>query len=147
MVKYYYAGAEGVAERVQKTGSNQVFLLLGDHDRKGHDSGSTSISYDVSAQMAVTEKYKAWGELRDGVNNLPTDYTFTGQYSNSDDFGLMYYGARWYDQFWAASLRPTQPAGASPPLSRRRTSSLSTILHGAPATDCCPARRPSLSQR
>ncbi len=26
-----------------------------------------------------------------------TDYTYTGQYSNMDDFGLMFYNARWYD--------------------------------------------------
>jgi len=28
---------------------------------------------------------------------MPTDYTYTGQYSNVPDFGLMFYNARWYD--------------------------------------------------
>jgi RHS repeat-associated protein len=28
---------------------------------------------------------------------MPTKYTYTGQYSNMSDFGLMFYNARWYD--------------------------------------------------
>jgi RHS repeat-associated protein len=89
---YYYAGGKRVAMREQRPGSNEVYLLLGDN------LGSTSISYRVGhPEDTVTERYKAWGELRDGDNNLPTDYTYTGQYSNTDDFGLMFYGARWYD--------------------------------------------------
>ena len=28
---------------------------------------------------------------------MSTGYTYTGQYSNTADFGLMYYNARWYD--------------------------------------------------
>ena len=27
----------------------------------------------------------------------PTQYQYTGQYSYTADFGLMYYNARWYD--------------------------------------------------
>jgi RHS repeat-associated protein len=61
----------------------------------------------------VTQLYKplrqaqddAWGETRYSSGTLPTDYTYTGQYSHTDDpsmnsgqaFGLMYYNARWYD--------------------------------------------------
>ena len=41
--------------------------------------------------------YKPFGEVRYTSGTLPTKYTFTGQYSNVSDFGLMYYGARWYD--------------------------------------------------
>ena len=33
-----------------------------------------------------------------GLNPGPSKYTYTGQYSNVDDFGLMFYNARWYDQ-------------------------------------------------
>jgi hypothetical protein len=29
----------------------------------------------------------------------PTGYTYTGQYSNTADFGLMFYNARWYDPY------------------------------------------------
>jgi RHS repeat-associated protein len=28
---------------------------------------------------------------------IPTDYAYTGQYSHTADFGLMFYNARWYD--------------------------------------------------
>ncbi|MBE7435990.1 MAG: RHS repeat-associated core domain-containing protein [Anaerolineales bacterium] len=28
---------------------------------------------------------------------IPTNYTYTGQYSYTQDFGLMFYNARWYD--------------------------------------------------
>ncbi|MBL8091502.1 MAG: RHS repeat-associated core domain-containing protein, partial [Anaerolineales bacterium] len=53
-------------------------------------------------------KYKAcplrlrYGMLREGETRYssgtnPTDYTYTGQYSYTSDFGLMFYNARWYD--------------------------------------------------
>lgn len=29
----------------------------------------------------------------------PTDFTFTGQRSNMDSIGLMFYNARWYDPY------------------------------------------------
>jgi hypothetical protein len=71
---YYYAGSQRVAMREQRSGSNdEVYLLLGDN------LGSTSISYHMGYPTdTVTERYKAWGEFRDGINDLPTDYTFTG---------------------------------------------------------------------
>ncbi len=47
--------------------------------------------------MISETKYKAWGETRYSSGTNPTDYTYTGQYSYTDDFGLMFYNARWYD--------------------------------------------------
>ncbi|MBE7435985.1 MAG: hypothetical protein HS100_18860 [Anaerolineales bacterium] len=41
-----------------------------------------------------------------------TEYTFTGQYSYTADFGLMYYNARWYDP---ALGRFTQADSIVPP--------------------------------
>jgi RHS repeat-associated protein len=41
--------------------------------------------------------YKPWGEPRYASGSLPTDYTFTGQYSHVSDFGLLFFVARWYD--------------------------------------------------
>ncbi len=70
MVKYYYAGIKRVA---MSTGSDASLWLMGDHDRKDHDSGSTSVSYDVSSQTAVIERYLPWGGLRDGTNSLTAD--------------------------------------------------------------------------
>ncbi len=35
--------------------------------------------------------------MRYSSGTTPTDYTYTSQYSNMDDFGLLFYNARWYD--------------------------------------------------
>jgi RHS repeat-associated protein len=42
-------------------------------------------------------RYNPWGEVRYNWGSTPTDYTYTGQYSNVPEFGLYYYNARWYD--------------------------------------------------
>ena len=42
-------------------------------------------------------QYKPWGEVRYQAGTTSTSYTYTGQYSNTADFGLMFYNARWYD--------------------------------------------------
>ena len=68
VTKYYFAGAMQLAVRTGGT----LSYLLGDH------LGSTSVVAALSGA-------------------LPTDYTYTGQYSHVDDFSLMYYVARWYD--------------------------------------------------
>lgn len=52
---------------------------------------------DASGQVIAETKYKAWGEVRQATGTSPTNYTYTGQYSYTADFGLMYYNARWYD--------------------------------------------------
>lgn len=59
--------------------------------------GSTSIMTNASGAMTSQMKYKAWGEVRFASGTNPTKYTYTGQYSNVSDFGLMFYNARWYD--------------------------------------------------
>jgi len=40
--------------------------------------------------------YYPYGGIRDGGEGLPTDYTFTGQWSDGD-VRLVHMGARWYD--------------------------------------------------
>jgi len=88
--KYYYAGMKRIAMR--QDGS--LIYLFSDH------LGSTSRSYDVDSGTALdVQKYMPFGVIRsgDGGNAMPTDYNFTGQRSRTDDFGLMHYGARWYD--------------------------------------------------
>jgi|GEM_PF-3715153 len=66
-------------------------FILSDH------LGSTSIITDASGNVVSQQGYKAWGEVRSAAGNSPTNYTYTGQYSNTADFGLMFYNARWYD--------------------------------------------------
>jgi RHS repeat-associated protein len=37
------------------------------------------------------------GEVRYSYGSQARDYTFTGQRTRTDSFGLLYYNARWYD--------------------------------------------------
>ncbi len=86
---------------MRKNGS--MSFLLSDH------LGSTSITTDAAGTKTSELRYSPWGEVRFSSSanpGLPTDYTFTGQYSYMDDpttngaregFGLMFYNARWYD--------------------------------------------------
>jgi len=94
-----FAGAMRVAMR---TNSDPAVYFLQDH------LGSTSITTNSSgtkiaelwyreASLERSGRGKAWGEVRYTSGTTPTKYTYTGQYSNTADFGLMYYGARWYD--------------------------------------------------
>jgi len=87
VTKYYYAGTQRIAIRE----NGVLSYIIGDH------LGSTSIITDASGAVISETKYKAWGETRYSSGTNPTDYTYTGQYSYTDDFGLMFYNARWYD--------------------------------------------------
>jgi RHS repeat-associated protein len=87
ITKYYYAGAQRIAMRTNGT----LNYLLGDH------LGSTSLVTDATGHNPIETRYKAWGETRYASGTTPTKYTYTGQYSNMGDFGLMFYNARWYD--------------------------------------------------
>jgi len=59
--------------------------------------GSTSLVTNNEGTVISETKYKAWGEVRYESASSPPEYTYTGQYSYTDDFGLMFYNARWYD--------------------------------------------------
>jgi RHS repeat-associated protein len=87
VTKYYYGGSQRIAMR---TGGVLKFIL-GDH------LGSTSLVTDANGENGIETRYKAWGEMRYASGPTPTDYTYTGQFSHVDDFGLMFYNARWYD--------------------------------------------------
>ena len=71
----------------------QLNYLIGDH------LGSTSLMTDASGNVVSRQQYKAWGETRSTSGSEMTKYQYTGQYSNTADFGLMYYNARWYDPY------------------------------------------------
>jgi RHS repeat-associated protein len=88
MTKYYYAGGQRVAMR---DGSGALYYLIGDH------LGSTSVVATAGGSLVSRTLYSPWGTVRYQSSSLPTDYTFTGQYSHVSDFGLLFYVARWYD--------------------------------------------------
>jgi RHS repeat-associated protein len=77
--------------RVQEAdGSSTFYYLLSDH------LGSTSVTVDADGDKVAELRYKPWGEVRYESGTTPTDYTFTGQRSETESFGLMYYNARWF---------------------------------------------------
>jgi RHS repeat-associated protein len=104
MKKYYYAGGVRIAMR---TGSNNPLWLLGDH------LGSTSKVANFDGLSVQSQQlYKPWGEKRypTGAPTLPTTFRYTGQRSEtglgpSGGEGLMFYGARWYDQALARFIQ------------------------------------------
>jgi RHS repeat-associated protein len=85
--KYYFAGTSMIALR--KDGV--LNFVLGDH------LGSTSLTTDADGVVISELLYTAWGEVRHESGITATNHTYTGQYSNVNDFGLMYYRARWMD--------------------------------------------------
>jgi RHS repeat-associated protein len=87
ITKYYYAGGQRIAMRTNGT----LNFLLGDH------LGSTSLTTNANGQVVSELRYTAWGEVRHASGNTPTKYSFTGQFSYVNDFGLMFYNARWLD--------------------------------------------------
>ncbi len=84
-----------------------LYYMLSDH------LGSTSLTLNASGQLLSELRYKAWGEVRYRAGVTLTEYTFTGQYSNVNDFGLFFYNARWYDPALARFTRADTlvPAG------------------------------------
>jgi YD repeat-containing protein len=91
-VTKYYGGQAAI--RVNGT----VSYLLADHLplplRYGvlrfAPRGSNALILDSTGNVVGETRYKAWGEIRYSSGSS-TDYTYTGQYSNTSDFGWMYY--------------------------------------------------------
>jgi len=84
---YYYINNLRIGTR---QGATMLYLL-------GDSLGSTSVSIDASQTATAEMRYKAYGEQRVASGTLPTTYRFTGQRFD-ESIGLMYYGARYYDQ-------------------------------------------------
>ena len=94
-----------------------MYYLLADHPLPALRTslGSTGLTTNTSGAPVAEMRYCAaslWdkpcplrsasgmhrqGEVRASNGTTPTNYTYTGQYSNMGDFGLMFYNARWYD--------------------------------------------------
>jgi RHS repeat-associated protein len=94
--KYYFAGGQRVAMR----DSGVLTYFLGDH------LGSTSITTNASGAFTSELRYKAFGDTRYTSGGIPTRYRFTGQRSYTPDFGLYYYGSRWYDPALGRFIQP-----------------------------------------
>jgi RHS repeat-associated protein len=141
ITKYYYAGSQRIAMRTNGT----LNYLLGDH------LGSTSLTTDAGGNVVSEVRYKAWGEIRYASGNTITNYTFTGQFSYVNDFGLMFYNARWLDVSLGrfAQADTIIPAGVQG-LDRYAYANNSPIMYTDPsghkcvgdADECAPTPKP-----
>jgi RHS repeat-associated protein len=73
---------------------------MGDH------LGSTSITTNASGVFTSELRYRTFGDTRYTSGGIPTRYRFTGQRSYTPDFGLYYYGSRWYDPALGRFIQP-----------------------------------------
>ncbi len=95
--KYYKFGSQTVAMR----SNGAVTYFAGDQ------VSSTSVVTSDTGQVIAQSRYKPYGEVASvsGVSGqLPTDKTYTGQ--RFESFGLMDYGARFYDSGLGRFISP-----------------------------------------
>ena len=95
VTKYYYAGTQRIAMR--KNGTLTFMVSTSSTQRLADHLCSTSLTTDSAGNVISELRYTAWGEVRYQAGTTSTGYQFTGQYSYAADFGLLYYGARFYD--------------------------------------------------
>jgi RHS repeat-associated protein len=95
---YYYAGGKPIAMRVMppNDATGTLYYLHSDH------LGSTSVTTcgsgacGAAGTVVARQWYYPYGAVRGSVGTLPTQRTFTGQYSHDAGLGsLMYFNARY----------------------------------------------------
>ena len=59
-----------------------------------------------SGRCTASSSTRPGASLRYTSGTLPTRYTYTGQYSYASDFGLVFYGSRFYDPLLARWASP-----------------------------------------
>ncbi len=88
----YYAGTTRLAVREVSASENKLYYLLTDH------LGSTAKAVEANTNTVVMElRYRPWGEVRYSSGTGITDYTFTGQKSEMQELGLLFYQSRFFD--------------------------------------------------
>jgi RHS repeat-associated protein len=85
--KFYAIGMSQIAVRTDGV----LQWILTDH------LSSASVSASVDGTLVSEVKYSAYGEIRYQSGSLPTKYQYTGQLSQMEEIGLMYFVARWMD--------------------------------------------------
>ena len=96
VAKYYHFNGQ----RIAMEQADALYYLFIDH------LGSASVSYRADDGSIIGQRYHPWGEVK-GYNNsnqLPTDYTYTGQedvgFTRAPNFydaiRILDYGARYY---------------------------------------------------
>jgi RHS repeat-associated protein len=85
--KYYSIGMSQIAVRT----NGELNWILTDH------LSSASVIANADGTFLSEVKYTAFGEIRSGSEDMPTNYKYTGQLSQMAEVGLYHYGARFYD--------------------------------------------------
>src|SRR6266545_737026 len=63
----------------------------------GREATCWAITTDARGVLTSELRYRAFGDTRYTSGTIPTRFRFTGQRSYTPDFGLIFYGSRWYD--------------------------------------------------
>ena len=88
-----------LAMRTSTISTSTVNWIVGDH------LGSTNVVADINGNLISRTLYKPWGEVRYQSGTIPTNYTYTGQYSESY-INLLFYGSRRYDPALGRFIQP-----------------------------------------
>ncbi len=75
-------------------GANDGSFTLGSASKTVDPLSNT---YTNKPNVLTENRYKPWGETRYTSGALSTDNTFTGQKSEMQELGLLFYNARWLD--------------------------------------------------
>jgi RHS repeat-associated protein len=89
--KYYSIGMTQIAVRTIEGESDTLNWILTDH------LSSASVIANEDGTLISEVKYSAFGEIRFNTGDMPTDYQYTGQLSQMDEIGLLFFVARWAD--------------------------------------------------
>ena len=103
----YYEVSGGVISKNYSIGGARIairqggvlYYPLADH------LGSTTVTTDTAGTVVSELRYDPWGETRFSSGSTPTQYQFTGQYSNSY-INLLDYGSRYYDPALGRFISP-----------------------------------------
>ncbi len=88
---HYAAGGQPIAVRNVSSAGNALAYLFSDH------LGSTRVAADPNGTLVARQSYYPYGAVRTSSGSLPTERTFTGQVSDVDSTGLLFFNARYYD--------------------------------------------------
>ena len=99
MARYYYAGSQRIAVRHGNgSGTDGLTFLLSDHLGSASKTvDPLSNTYTNKPNVLTENRYKPWGESRHTSGAISTDNTFTGQKSEMQELGLLFYKSRFYD--------------------------------------------------
>jgi len=127
---YYYAGSQMVAMReLSGTTGNTLYYLHSDHLGSTSTTTCGNSACGTLSAVLTRQSYYPYGAVRQ-AGNLPTDKTFTGQYSDVST-GLQYFNARYFSNSLGRfiSADTIVPGAGNPQAFNRYSYSLSNPLN------------------